>query len=212
MTTPAPERPLTRIEQITLTTAAGDLAQMPLEARDFPPGLQDHQPVRSGAITNSQLAKYGFADLTEAQVKETGRQGGYFKEFAAGAEHSLHDGLDLMATTTVHLFNNPEAVSFWIDRHFLRQFLDSAGNNIGPGAQLVSVDRLTPRACAGEAAALKAVQGGPQGIFSATIVNFKLGRLLGVACVGALGDYNRLELADAMAKTLEQRIVRCLLN
>ena len=54
--------------------------------------------------------------------------------------------------------------------------------------------------------------GSPTGIFSASVVNFRPGRLLGCAFVGVLGDHDRGELAADLARRLERNMARILLS
>jgi hypothetical protein len=44
------------------------------------------------------------------------------------------------------------------------------------------------------------------------VVDFRVGRILGVAFVGAVGDHQRLDLANQLAQALEKRIVRVVLG
>ena len=77
---------------------------------------------------------------------------------------------------------------------------------------MISVDRLQPASFFDEAVALKVLQGGPGGLVSSTVIDFRVGRLLGVAYVGTLGDHQRLELAAELGLALEKRIVKVVLG
>ena len=59
---------------------------------------------------------------------------------------------------------------------------------------------------------LKVLQGGSVGALSSTIIDFRVGRILGVAYVGTVGDQQRLELANKLALDLEKRIVQVVLG
>ena len=63
-----------------------------------------------------------------------------------------------------------------------------------------------------EAVALKVLQGGSMGLMSSTVIDFRVGRILGVAFVGSVGDHNRLNLANQLALNLEKRIVQVVLG
>ena len=63
-----------------------------------------------------------------------------------------------------------------------------------------------------DAVALKVLQGGASGLISSTVIDFRVGRILGVACVGTVGDHQRTELATELALALEKRIVRVVLG
>ena len=56
------------------------------------------------------------------------------------------------------------------------------------------------------------LQGGVTGLMSSTIVDFRVGRVLGVAIVGTVGDHGRLELAAELGLALEKRIVKVVLG
>ena len=59
---------------------------------------------------------------------------------------------------------------------------------------------------------MKVLQGGPTGLISSTVVDFRVGRILGVAFLGTVGDHQRLELATELGLALENRIVRIALG
>jgi hypothetical protein len=74
------------------------------------------------------------------------------------------------------------------------------------------VERLEPAGLFDESVALKVLQGGAMGLMSSTVVDFRVGRILGVAFVGAVGDHQRLDLANQLAQALEKRMVRVVLG
>ena len=78
--------------------------------------------------------------------------------------------------------------------------------------KLVSATRLEPHGFYDEAVALKVVQGGPRGLVSSTIIDFRVGRLLGVAFVATIGDHTRLELTTELGLALEKRMVKIVLG
>ena len=47
---------------------------------------------------------------------------------------------------------------------------------------------------------------------SSTVIDFRVGRILGVAFVGSVGDHQRLDLASELARSLEKRIVKVVLG
>ena len=59
---------------------------------------------------------------------------------------------------------------------------------------------------------LRTLQTSPTGLISSTIVDFRVGRLLGVAYLVTLGDVERKQLIGEMGMELERRIVRVLLD
>ena len=63
-----------------------------------------------------------------------------------------------------------------------------------------------------EAVALKVLKGGAAGLISSAVLDFRVGRILGVAFVGTVGDHERLDLATQLAQSLEKRIVQVVLG
>lgn len=61
-------------------------------------------------------------------------------------------------------------------------------------------------------AGLRAVHGTPYGTVSSTVVDFRLGRILGVVYVATLGNYTRLEITQELGLALERKIVRVVLG
>jgi hypothetical protein len=74
------------------------------------------------------------------------------------------------------------------------------------------VQRLQFHGFADEVAGLRVLQSSPIGPISSTVVDFRLGRLLGVAYVATLGNYARGELVERLGLALERKIVRVVLE
>ena len=110
-----------------------------------------------------------------------------------------------MVATVAHLFDTPNSVTGWMHEIFLKDFEDHVGEDIGEGHQLISVNRLEPTTFFDEAVALRVLQGGTSGLVSSTVIDFRVGRILGVCYVGTLGDHQRLELAAELGLALEKR-------
>ena len=95
---------------------------------------------------------------------------------------------------------------------FVKDFEDNVGESVGEGQQLISVERLVTSGLFDESVALRVLQGGSAGLVSSTVIDFRVGRILGVAFVGSVGDHQRLDLASELARSLEKRIVKVVLG
>ena len=200
------------IDRATYRVTDGNLEFMVLETRELPQEFRGHQVIREGVLDNETMAEQGFADNTPERFRQAGRVTGYMREFGPTSSMPVQDGSNLVAATVAHLFDNPETVHDWMHDIFLKDFEANVGEGLDGGQQLVSVERLEPAGFFDEAVALKVLQGGAPGLFSSTVVDFRVGRLLGVAFVGTAGDHQRLELASELAMALEKRMVRVVLG
>ena len=200
------------LDRSTFAVTESDLQSMVLESEDLPTGLEAYRVVREGVLDNDTMAKAGFAGSTADRFHQAGRINGYMREFGPPSEIGEADGLNFVAAAVAHLFDSPESVSGWMHNVFLKDFEENVGESIGADQQLLSFQRLEPAGFFDESVALKALQSGPSGPVSSTVVDFRVGRILGVAYVGARGDHERLELASQLGLALEQRIVRVALG
>ena len=196
------------IDRATFRVTEDDLELMVLEKGELPIEFRGHQVVREGLLDNETMAQHGFADSTAARFQKAGRITGYMREFGPTSSMQARDGTNFLAATVAHLFDNPEAVSGWMHHVFLKDFEDNVGQSIGRGHQLISIQRLAPKGFFDEAVGLKMLQGGAAGLVSSTVFDFRVGRILGVAFVGTVGDHQRAELATELGLALERRIVR----
>ena len=200
------------LERATFRVTEQDLEFMTLESGELPPEFQGYQPVRVGVLSNAELARHGFAGSSTTRFRQAGRLSGYRREFGPTANMSIYDGFNFVGASVTHLFDQPQSVSGWMHNIFLRDFEDNVGESVGEATQLISAERLTPAGFFDEAVALKAVQGGPYGVLSSTVIDFRVGRILGVAFVGAVGNHDRLELTEQLALALERKIVQVVLG
>ena len=184
-----------------------DVEAMPLERAELPPRFENFQPSRESALDNETMAEHGFPGSDAARFRGVGRIGGYMREFVSVVPSFGTDGVDFMVATVAHLFDTPEAVHEWMHDVFLKDFETNVGADIGNNQRLVGAERLEPAGFFDEAVALKALHEDNGRLISVTIVDFRVGRVLGVAFVGTLGDHARLDEATELAVALEQRIV-----
>ena len=188
------------------------LLDMVLDKSEFPSDFQAHQVVREGELDNERLARNGFAGSTAQRFQEAGRVTGHMRELGPTSNMDMADGFDFMAASVVHLFDSPESVSSWMHEIFLKDFEDHVGDGVGQGHQLVAANRLETEGFFDESVALRVLQGGPTGLISSTVVDFRLGRLLGVAFVGTIGDHGRPEVTMQIGQALERRMASIVLG
>ena len=134
------------------------------------------------------------------------------RELGPTSNMPMVDGFDFMAASVVHLFDNPDSVHGWMHDIFLKDFEDRVGESVGQAHQLVSATRLEPVGFFDEAVALKVLQGGADGLVSSTVVDFRVGRLLGVVFIGTVGDHDRLDKVVLLGQALEKRMVGVVLG
>lgn len=200
------------IDRATYSVGEAALDLMVLEKAQFPESFQGHQVVREGSLDNDTLAQNGFEGSTSQRFADAGRVTGVMRELGPTSNMSMSDDFDFMAASVVHLFDTPESVHSWMHDIFLKDFEDRVGESIGQGHQLVSVTRLEPQGFFDEAVGLKVLQGGADGLVSSTVVDFRVGRLLGVVFIGAVGDHDRLDQVQQLGQTLEKRMVSVVLG
>ena len=205
MATSALTRATYRVTEETLT-------DMVLDKSQFPNDFQGHQIVREGELDNETLAKNGFDGSTAERFLQAGRVTGTMRELGPTTEMAMADGFDFMAASVVHLFDNPESVTGWMHEIFLKDFEDHVGDSVGQGHQLVSTARVETGGFFDESVALHVLQGGPTGLISSTVVDFRLGRLLGVAFIGTVGNHQRPELTMQIGQALEKRMASVVLG
>lgn len=200
------------LDKATYGVTEDSLESMPLERGELPLEFQAFQVLREGLLNNQDMALQGFAGNTPERFRAAGRVTGYMREFGETSSVVAGEGFNFLAATVSHLFDNPESVSGWMHDVFLKDFEDNLGESVGEDHQLISAVRLEPRGFFDEAVALKVLQGGDAGLISSTVIDFRVGRILGVAFVGTVGDQERLDLAIELGLALERRIVRVVLG
>ena len=200
------------LTRATYRVTEDTLEEMVLEKSEFPGDFQAHQVVREGELDNERLARNGFVGSTAQRFQEAGRVTGTMRELGPTSNMAMVDGFDFMAASVVHLFDTPESVSSWMHEIFLKDFEDHVGDSVGQGHQLVAANRIETDGFFDESVALRVLQGGPSGLISSTVVDFRLGRLLGVAFIGTIGDYERADLTMQIGRALEKRMASVVLG
>jgi hypothetical protein len=202
------------MNRATRTITEAELPQMVLSQDDLPSEIHDFLPLRAGVLDNATMADEGFPGSRTERFRALGRVTGYLREFAAPAPPGgqVLPGYDLVAATVVHLFDDAQGVSRWMQEIFLEQFETNVGKDLHPGQHLLMVERLVFRGFSDEVAGLRVLQSGTMGPVSSTVVDFRVGRLLGVAYVATFGNCERIALVERLGLALERRIVRVVLG
>jgi len=202
------------LNRATRVIREADLPRMVLDLAELPPEFQGFHLSRDGILDNATMAEQGFPGNSAESFSAMGRLTGYMQEFAAPVPRGevIPVGYDIAAATVVHLFEEAPGVSRWMQEIFLGQFEANAGRQTHPDQLLLMVERLLFRGFSDEAVGLRVLQSGPQGPVSSTVVDFRVGRLLGVVYVAAFGNCHRQALVERLGHALERKIVRVVLG
>ena len=198
------------LDRATFGISEESLQYMVLESSDMPKEFQGFQVVREGPLDNETMAQHGFQGNSPERFRTLGRVTGFMREL--GETSNAGDGFNFLGATVAHLFDNPKTVTDWMHEVFIKDFEANIGESVGEDQQLISTKRLETSGFFDEAVALKVLQGGTAGLVSSTVLDFRVGRILGVAFVGTVGDHERLNLATQLAQSLERQIVKVVLG
>lgn len=200
------------LDRATYGIGENALDGMVLDKLEFPEQFQRHQVIREGSLDNETLAENGFDGSTAEGFRLAGRVAGVMRELGPTSNMGMGDGFNFMAASVVHLFDTPDSVHGWMHDIFLKDFEDRVGEGVGQRHQLVSATRLDPQGFFDEAVGLKVLQGGSDGLMSSTVIDFRVGRLLGVVFIGTIGDHDRMDQVVSLGQTLEKRMVGVVLG
>ena len=197
------------LTRATYKIANTDLQRMTLSNEHLPQEFTAFELVREAELTNEAMANLPLSDHTAEELTNFGRLTGYQREWITTVEESLmSDNMDLVVATVVHLLDSPEAVSEWMTKVFLEEFMAKVGDNLGSEHRLISVEEIQLEGqFYDQAVGIRAVQQGPKGLVSSSILDFRLGRLLGVVYVVTSGDQDRLRITEVLGKKLERHMV-----
>ena len=188
------------------------LGEMVLAQEHLPDKLRGFELLREGPLDNAAMADANFSSHTTESLARMGRVAGYIREFAHARPEVLGtEAPDLLVATVVHLFRDEHAISQWIEDVFAKQFEGNVGRRL-EGQELVTARRASVAGFHDHALAIVAVQQVTQGLISSSIVDFRVGRLLGVAYIVTGGDVERLEPARELALKLERHLVDVMLS
>ena len=200
------------ITQATMDLREVDLPNMVLIDGDLEGPYEGFSVVRDGELDNRTLAEHGFSGATESRFQDAGRIAGFVREFVSPTAQLDMDGADLIVGSVAHLFDTPENVSHWMRDIFLKEFSENVGAVLENGQKMIEVEELKPQGFFDEAVALKAVHDSSGQIISSTVVDFRVGRILGVTYVATVGNHLRLEEATALGIAMEKLIVSAALD
>ena len=202
------------IHRATQVITYDDLPRMVLEHRDLPKELQHFIPYHQEFLNNEKMAAEGLPGSSAERFRDIGRLTGYVLDFRAPIpeERTIPPGYDVAVATVVHLFVDPQSVTRWIEEVFLHDFESNIDKEIHPNQHLLLAQRLSFTGFADEVAGLRVLQSTENGPVSSTVVDLRVGRVLGVAYIATLGNYNRQELVQELGLTLERKIVRVVLG
>lgn len=202
------------IHRATQVITYDDLPRMVLEHRDLPKDLQHFIPYHQEFLNNEKMAAEGLPGSSAERFRDIGRLTGYVLDFRAPIpeERTIPPGYDVAVATVVHLFVDPQSVTRWIEEVFLHDFESNIDTEIHPNQHLLLAQRLSFTGFADEVAGLRVLQSTENGPVSSTVVDLRVGRILGVAYIATLGNYNRQELVQELGLTLERKIVRVVLG
>ena len=211
-----PSDPASQLLRMTDTVTSEELAWMVLEHAQLPAEFSSFELLREERLDNETMARHTGGRYTTASLGELGRSSGYARAFAVpqGAPTLREEPADILeAATVVHLFEQPKDVDRWSDDVFIGGFKDRVGGEEPDGSRLLGVESLKVSGFHEHAAALLVVHEAPEGsVLASTIVDFRLGRLLGVAYVVAKRDASFIELATELGAELERQMVRIVLG
>ena len=200
------------ITQATMDLREEDLPNMVLLEEELAPPFDDFSVTREGELDNLTLAEHGFSGSTERRFQNAGRIAGYVREFVSPTAQLDMDGADLVVGSVAHLFDTPDNVSRWMREVFLKDFSENVGAVLENGQRMTEVEELDPQGFFDDAVALKAVHDSSGHTISSTVVDFRVGRILGVTYVATVGNHLRLEEATTLGIAMEKLIVAAALD
>ena len=183
-----------------------------LPAHSLPNRYESYTQTREDDLDNRKMAEHGFPGATEERFSEIGRIKGFVREFWSSTVDPDVDGADVLVGSVAHLFNTPDGVHGWMHDVFLHDFFNNIGTDAGEGQVLVGADQFTPDGFFDEAVGLRASYNRNGQPISATIIDFRVGRILGVAYIATSGDHTRVEEVTDLAMKMEESIVGVVLG
>ena len=202
----------TKLVQATFGVGESDLPRLALPVHSLPDRYESYTQTREEELGNAKMAVHGFPGATEERFEEIGRVNGFVREFWSSSVDQSADGADVLVGSVAHIFNTPDGVYDWMHDVFLSDFFNNIGADAGEDQVLVSADQFTPEGFFDEAVGLRAGYNRSGHPITATIIDFRVGRILGVAYVATTGDHARVEEATDLGMKMEESIVSVVLG
>ena len=202
----------TRLVQATFGVGESDLPRLALPVHSLPDRYESYTQTREEDLDNAKMAVHGFPGATEERFVEIGRVNGFVREFWSPSVDQGVDGADVLVGSVAHLFNTPEGVHGWMHDVFLSDFFNNIGADAGEGQILVAADQFNPEGFFDESVGLRASYNRYGHPITATIIDFRVGRILGVAYIATAGDHDRIAEATDLAMKMEESIVSVVLG
>ena len=95
---------------------------------------------------------------------------------------------------------------------FQKEFEASVGDEVAPGYRVESAQRFEPKGLASETIGMEVIQRGPAGGAASTVIDFRVGRLLGVAYTITAGEPGETSSVEEVASALERKMGRVVLG
>ena len=195
------------VTRATYEIGESDLSRMVLVEDDLPSRYRGYEILSEGGLDNHTMAEHGFAEASEERFRHAGRVAGFLREFGLPGPQVYVDGVDYVVASVAHLFDSPESVHRWMLDVFIRDFENNVGVDLGNGQVLRGIDRFTPEGFYDEAVGLRTLHDNSGQTVSSTVIDFRVGRILGVVYVASLGDHHRLDETTELGIAMERLIV-----
>ena len=199
---------------IEATKRLGEVDQpsLLLQEDELPPVLAGLRLAHDALHDNDALARELFADVGAPALRsEYGRLTGWVRRFAADARGEK-PGAPTAAGVTCHLYTGPEDVERWVTQVFPGRFEGREGQKAPAakalGLQLAAVRRVKVPGLRDISQGMRVTIEDPGGLRTQTIVDFRVGSVLGVVFVVASGDVDCVPFVAPLAAAQERKIAQ----